>query len=43
MLDSIYHRTDELLKNPFSDVKTSGFCHSLRNVIGSIPLNINEV
>ena len=31
--DFINHRTIQFLKNPFSGVKTSGFCHILRNVI----------
>ena len=33
MLDSIYHKTVKLLKNHIFDVKTSRFCHLLRNVI----------
>ena len=33
MLDSIYHMTLQLLKNHFFGVKTSLFCHLLRNVI----------
>ena len=36
MLDSIYHRTIKLLKNRILCVKTSGFCHILRNVIMDI-------
>ena len=33
MLDSIYHRTLKLLKNHTFCVKTSKFCHLLRNII----------
>ena len=33
MLDSVYHMTFELLKNCVFGVKTSIFCHILRNVI----------
>ena len=33
MLDSIYHMTLKLLKNHIFGVKTSRFCHILRNVI----------
>ena len=33
MLDSIYHRTLLLLKNPIFGVKPSRFCHILRNFI----------
>ena len=33
MLDSIYHMTLKLLKNHIFGVKTSSFCHLLRNVI----------
>ena len=33
MLDYIYHMTLQLLKNRIFGVKTSGFCHLLRNVI----------
>ena len=33
MLDSIYHMTLKLLKNHIFGVKTSRFCHLLRNVI----------
>ena len=33
MLDSIYHMTLKLLKNHILGVKTSRFCHLLRNVI----------
>ena len=33
MLDSIYHMTLKLIKNCISGVKTSRFCHLLRNVL----------
>ena len=33
MLDSIYHMTLKLIKNRILGVKTSRFCHLLRNVI----------
>ena len=33
MLDSIYHMTLKLIKNRIFGVKTSRFCHLLRNVI----------
>ena len=33
MLDSIYHNTLELIKNRIFGVKTTKFCHILRNVI----------
>ena len=33
MLDSIYHMTINLLKNHIFGVKTSRFCHLLRNII----------
>ena len=33
MLDSIYHMTLKLIKNPILGVKTSRFCHLLRNLI----------
>ena len=33
MLDYIYHMTLKLLKNRIFGVKTSRFCHLLRNVI----------
>ena len=33
MLDFIYHMTLKLIKNRISGVKTSRFCHVLRNVI----------
>ena len=33
MLDSIYHITLELIKNRIFGVKTTKFCHILRNVI----------
>ena len=32
MLDSIYHMTLKLLKNHIFGMKTSRFCHLLRNV-----------
>ena len=43
MLDSIYHMTLKLLKNRIFDVKTSRFCHLLRNVIMDVimfPVNL---
>ena len=33
MLDSIYHMTLKLLQNRIFGIKTSRFCHLLRNVI----------
>ena len=33
MLDSIYHMTLKFIKNRIFGVKTSRFCHLLRNVI----------
>ena len=33
MLDSIYHMPLKFIKNCIFDVKTSRFCHLLRNVI----------
>ena len=33
MLDSVYHMTLKLVKNRIISVKTSKFCHLLRNVI----------
>ena len=33
MLDSIYHMTLKFIKNHIFGVKTSRFCHLLRNVI----------
>ena len=36
LLDSIYHMTLKLLKNLIFAVKTSRFCHLLRNVIINI-------
>ena len=33
MLDSIYHMTSKLFKNHIFGMKTSIFCHLLRNVI----------
>ena len=33
MLDSIYHITLKLLKNHILGMKTSRFCHLLRNII----------
>ena len=33
MFDFIYHMTLKLLKNHIFGVKTSGFCHLLRNFI----------
>ena len=35
-LDSIYHMTLKLLKNCISGVKTSRFCHLLRNVLMNV-------
>ena len=39
MLDSIYHMTLKLTKNRIFGVKTSIFCHLLRNVI-TFPENL---
>ena len=36
MLDSIYHMTLKLIKNRIFGVKTSRFCHLLRNVIMNV-------
>ena len=36
MLDSIFHMTLKLLKNHIFGMKTSRFCHLLRNVIMEI-------
>ena len=36
MLDSIYHMTLKLIKNHIFGVKTSRYCHLLRNVIMDI-------
>ena len=36
MLDSIYHMTLKFLKNHIFGVKTSRFCHLLRNVIKDV-------
>ena len=33
MLDSIYHMTLKLTKTPIFGMKTSRFCHLLRNII----------
>ena len=35
-LDSFYHLTLKLLKNHIFGVKTSSFCHPLRNVIMNV-------
>ena len=43
MLDSIYHMTLKLIKNRIFGVKTSRFCHHLRNVIMDVitfPINL---
>ena len=41
MVDSIYHMTSKLLKNPFFGVKMSRFCHLLCNVIMDVIMLLN--